>query len=144
MCVSTKMRASKMKFGEWLRTRRKELKYSQESLAAKVCSLGVDITAGYISNLERGADTNKNGKPSRPSEDVADGIAAALDIDPNEVRALLGYAPVGKTDADTFTMPDGARILFQGGRKLSPEKRKRMELVFKIAYEQALALDDEE
>src|SRR5689334_11108694 len=55
-----------------------------------------------------------------PSEQHVDEFARAVDADPNTVRALLGYAPVGNGEEDLQRMIDEILATL---RPLSPRKR---------------------
>ena len=87
-----------MEFGKWLKENRKTADISQEALAALASGYGGSVTGAYISNLERSYDTNKVGKPIRPSEQIVDAIALALNRSIDEARLAAGYAPTNPSD----------------------------------------------
>lgn len=64
-----------MKTTHYLRERREALGLSQAQLAARLQTLGMDVTQPWISALERGQ--------IRPTWDMLPYIARALDTDPN-------------------------------------------------------------
>lgn len=70
----------------WIRTRRKDLRISQEELAARLQIEGVELTAGTISHWE-------NGRYNPPLEDPAfrQALAAALRLSPKNMLSLAGY-----------------------------------------------------
>lgn len=83
-----------MHFGTWLRNARKAAALSQERLASLAATHGVRVTGAYISNLERGYDTNKAGKPIRPSHELVEALAKALRVPIDDALLAAGYAPV--------------------------------------------------
>ena len=78
-----------MHFGDWLRERREERGLSQGDLAKAANDV---CTSAYISNLERGVYVGKNGEASRPSVEIVDALAAALNVPLVEARVAAGYA----------------------------------------------------
>lgn len=66
---------------ERIRARRQQLGLSQEQLAARLQTLGLDVTRHWVSDLERG-------HTRMPDWDCICYVAAALQTDPN---TLLGW-----------------------------------------------------
>jgi transcriptional regulator with XRE-family HTH domain len=82
-------------FGEWLRKTREAKGFTQEELAKAANNI---CTGAYISNLERGQEVGKKGKPTRPSEEIVEGLAAALNAPIATARRLAGYDTTGLPD----------------------------------------------
>jgi transcriptional regulator with XRE-family HTH domain len=77
-----------MTFGQWLKTKRAELRISGGDLETRS-----GVSRQYISNLERELKQEKSGKPVQPSIEIVDKIAKALNSDIDEARIAAGYAP---------------------------------------------------
>ena len=76
-------------FGEWLKDKRINKKWSTRKLAKKagdVCSYV------YIYQIENNSYVSKKGKPMRPCEEIIMALAAALEADVEEALELAGYA----------------------------------------------------
>ena len=118
-----------MGFGAWLRAHRRDRAMSQADLAEAVSSRGVRVTSAYISNLEREYDTNKAGKPTRPSEILVDAIAEALGADIDDARLAAGYAPEGPL----FALAPNVSIKL-ADKNLTDEDRKEILEELELAY----------
>jgi transcriptional regulator with XRE-family HTH domain len=77
-----------MPFAKWILEKRKELGLTQGQLAERV---GVSVS--YISALERNEPFGKYGRERKPSVEIVDKIAKALQLDRDETRIKAGYAP---------------------------------------------------
>ena len=77
-----------MSFGKLILTRRKALDLTQAQVAERV---GVSVS--YISALERAESFGKYERERKPSVEVVDKLAKALQIDGDELRVKAGYAP---------------------------------------------------
>lgn len=97
-----------MSFGEWLRKNIEDRGLSNREVARRA-----DVSATYIGNLVRDFSQNTRSGKVKPSEDVVERIAFALDADLNEARTAAGYSSNG---------PDSG--LFDGIRSLSPENQR--------------------
>lgn len=76
-----------MNFGTWLKQTRDEKGVSGVELEKKT-----GISRQYISNLERGSKTDKNGNLIRPSRDKVIALAKALRANTDEALTIAGYA----------------------------------------------------
>jgi transcriptional regulator with XRE-family HTH domain len=76
-------------FGQWLK-RNRELKNLSVRDVAK--ATGGACTHGYISYLENEKMKMKSGRFVRPSIEVVDAIATALDVPIAQARAVAGYS----------------------------------------------------
>ena len=76
-----------MPFGKLILNGRKAKNLTQGQLAERV---GVSVS--YISALERG-EAGATGKDRRPSVELVDKLARALQLDKDEARITAGYAP---------------------------------------------------
>ena len=74
-------------FGDELKRKRTAADMSMDELAERA-----NVSKGYISQLERSAP-NVNGHVRRPSVEIVDRIADALDWPRPSARLLAGYAP---------------------------------------------------
>lgn len=79
--------------GDWVRIKRKSRGWTQDELAE-----ASQITKGYVSAIERNAPHSLTGKPTTPSVEILDRIAAALAPSPrmvtqyrNEARDWAGF-----------------------------------------------------
>jgi transcriptional regulator with XRE-family HTH domain len=79
---------SRMPFAKWILEKRKALGLTQGQLAERV---GVSVS--YISALERNEPFGKYGRERKPSVEIVDKIAKALQLDRDETRIKAGYAP---------------------------------------------------
>lgn len=70
-----------MNFGEWLKLAREELNVSGVDLEKRTKKLGKKVSRQYISNLEKGAKTDKNGNLIQASREVIEVICKALGVD---------------------------------------------------------------
>ncbi len=114
-----------MTFGEWLRKKLPESNISNAELARRV---GVSPT--HIGNLIRDYSPNKRTPgPSRPSEDVVEAIAKALNQPVDEARRAAGYS----------SDDDG---LFSGLEKLSPERQKLAKQTIRALIDSLAAQDE--
>jgi transcriptional regulator with XRE-family HTH domain len=77
-----------MTFGEWLKAKRAELRFSGGDLERRS-----GVSRQYISNLERGTVQEKSRNPIQPSVEIVEKLAKALDADIDEARLAAGYAP---------------------------------------------------
>ncbi len=84
-----------MRFGEWLYSKRRELRLTQGELARRA-----GISTSYVSTLERGQPHALTNASPQPAPDVVEAIAKVLGEDIDAVRVLAGYAP--NNDNSTF------------------------------------------
>jgi transcriptional regulator with XRE-family HTH domain len=70
----------------WLKTRRKQLNISQETLARYLQLVGVDITAGSISHWENGRH-----KIPLDNQEFRDALGVCLELTPTELLQMAGY-----------------------------------------------------
>lgn len=103
-------------FGEWLKTKRNDKKWSTRKLAGKA---GNVCTAGYITQIENNSYVSKKGKPMRPCEEIITALAQALGADVNEALELAGYAT-----KSTAHIPD--EILSVRFDEFTPEQIKEV------------------
>src|SRR5262245_44602236 len=103
-------------FGQKLASWREKAGIKQKELAERI-----DVSATYISNLERDfSATAKGGRP-QPSLEICDKIARALGAPIAEVRLAAGYAaPAGTPDSQA--VPEEYELLFYF-RNLPPDRR---------------------
>src|SRR5215470_13637850 len=76
-------------FGLWLKRCRKRRGLTQLELAKRA---GDICTDKYISLLERGKESGKKGQPTRPSEEIVEALARALDAPIEDARLAAGYS----------------------------------------------------
>lgn len=77
-----------MSFGEWLRKQLHDGRVSNAELARRI-----DVSATYVGYLVRDFSPNTRSGKGRPSEEVVERIAAALDADVDDARQAAGYLP---------------------------------------------------
>lgn len=89
-----------MDFGTWLKTTRADKGLSGVQLERRT-----GISRQYISNLERGSKTDKNGNVIRPSRDKVVALAKALGANVDEALTVAGYS------SQTPTTPEQAQVI---------------------------------
>jgi len=126
-----------MKFGDLLRTKRKEHGLTQSQLAEKAAVRGVNVTNGYISTLERDYDAHGTGKTTMPSIEIVEAIAHVLDWNIDEARLAAGYAPsVHYVNGFRIELPDDVEMVIPLSANInSQEDADEFREAFLIAYE---------
>lgn len=120
---------NKMTFGEWLRKKIKDKDWSN----ARVARLS-GVSPTYIGNLVRDySPTTISGK-GRPSEEVVENIAKALEADVDEARLAAGYAPRMNPDEG----------FFKGLDRLSPDDQALAKRQIKAIIDSFVPQDDED
>lgn len=75
-----------MKIGEFLKQRRRDLQISQDDLATRLTLKGQPTTKASVGHWERGRNN-----PPVEREEFRRALAASLEIDVNEMMAVLGF-----------------------------------------------------
>jgi transcriptional regulator with XRE-family HTH domain len=129
--------------GEWIRTRRLELRLRQADVAERA---GVSVS--YISTLEREQPHSMTGAELRPEPEKVKAIAKALQSDPNALLSLYGYKTTPhppQTLAELLTRLDelgidgGIRFLDQDAyRNATPEELQSVLEAVEVAVGVAL------
>lgn len=77
-------------FGQQLKQKRKKAGLTQSQLAQRANYI---CTEAYISQLENNKYVGKKGEPMRPSVEIVDALAIALNWSVGEARVAAGWAP---------------------------------------------------
>lgn len=137
-----------MPFSQWLREKRKAAGITQSQLAERV---GVSVS--YVSALERG-ESGATGKDRRPSVEIVDKLARALQLDRDEMRLKAGYAPDNAIiSKEPQTLPELLEILssmgitqinfFDADKLDSPEAVQNMLSAIRFAVELQLRREED-
>ena len=109
-----------MNFGNFLRQIRKEAGLSQERLAELITASGHQVTAGAISNIERGYYKRKDGGETQPNKNLVILAAKVCNADVNTALIEADYAPVQPD------MSDVSIQFFKEMSELTPEQQQRV------------------
>lgn len=121
-------------FGQWLRRKRKEKRFTQESLAG---AAGNICTSAYISSLEREQEVGKSGRPTRPDVSIVDALAKALNEPVSVARKKAGYDPAIGGNPSVAPEPDSIEealknAMFFDQKGLSPEDIEKIRPLLEV------------